>query len=329
MNSEFLSLCKVYKDYFPIGATVNDDQLKLHKELIKRQFNSITPENELKFVNTQAKEGIYTLDLPDRFVSFAEEHNMIVRGHTLIWHDQTPDWVFKDKQGRQASRDIVLERMKAHIKYIVSRYKNKIYCWDVVNEAIDDNDFYRNTKWHSIIGDDYIDKAFQFAHEADPKALLFYNDYNDVINTKRDKMYQLVKGLIERGVPIHGIGLQGHYGLYFPEISEIKKSIERFADLGLKIQITEMDISVFRWEDNRTDLIKPTTDMLNEQAERYDKIFSVFREYRDVISGVTLWGIADDYTWLDNFPVAGRKDWPLLFDDNERPKQAFNAITSF
>lgn len=331
MSNEILSLCEAYKDYFPIGSAANCTQLKTHKELITKHFNSITPENELKFIETQPEEGRYILDPADSFVKFADENNMKLRGHTLVWHTQTPDWVFEDKYRKCASRELVLERMEAHIKNIVSRYKNKIYCWDVVNEALDDDNdiFLRPTKWLSLVGEDYIDKAFQFAHEADPNAQLFYNDYNEAFYPKRDKIYSLIKGMVERGVPIHGIGIQGHFNIYVPPVDDIRRSIEKLAELGLKIQITEMDISVFRHEDHRIDIKNPTSEMLKRQTELYEKTFNIFREYREVISGVTLWGIADDYTWLDGFPVEGRKNWPLLFDENHLPKMAFNALTYF
>lgn len=331
METKISSLYNIYKDYFSIGTAVDCNQIELHKDFIVNHFNSLTPENQLKFINTQPQEGIFTLDSMDTFIKFTEDNNLLARGHTLVWSNQTPDWIFEDMKGKKASRSLLLKRMESHIKYIVSKYQNKIFCWDVVNEAIDDNDdiFYRENKWYSIIGDDYVDAAFQFAHEADPNALLFYNDYNDVMPTKRLKIYKLLKGMIERNVPIHGVGLQGHYNLAYPDISEIKKTIEMFAGLGLTIQITEMDMSVFSWENRRNDLKKPTIEMLNKQAERYGKIFEIFRDYKDVISGVTFWGISDKYTWLDDFPVKGRKDWPLLFNENMLPKQAFKAITTF
>lgn len=196
--------------------------------------------------------------------------------------------------------------------------------------AVDDNsDFYRDTLWKRILGEEYIEKAFYFAHEADPNALLFINDYNACIEQKCEKIYSLVKGLLKKGVPVHGIGLQGHYNINFPSVEAIKKGIDRLASLGLKIQITEMDISMFGYEDRRKDLTMPSEEMLKRQSEAYAGIFELFRSYSDVITGVTLWGVADDYTWLDSFPVDGRKDWPLLFDERKRKKDAYYSVAKW
>ena len=323
-------LCEAYKDYFPIGAAISCDQIKTHKEIIINHFNSITPENELKFGQIHPKEGEFIFNNADNLVQFSSENNLMIRGHTLVCNFP-PEWVFKDKDGRVASRELVLDRMESHINKVVGRYKEQIYCWDVVNEAIDDSDdvFLRENKWKASIGNEYVDKAFYFAHEANPNALLFYNDYNAIIEGKRNKIYELVKGMIDRGVPIHGIGLQGHFDIYFPTTLDIRKTIEKFADLGIKIQITEMDISVYRYQDRRVDLKKPTAKMLKKQTQLYEEIFAIYREYREVISGVTVWGITDDHTWRDYYPVEGRKDWPLLFNEDFTPKPAVKKILTF
>lgn len=330
MKAEILSLCEAYKDYFPIGIALNLNQMKVHKELIKKHFNSITPENALKFTECHPEESLYTFEAADEMVRFAQENHMMIRGHTLVWHVQTPDWVFNARDGSRASRELVQKRMEEHIKTVVGKYKGEISYWDVVNEGIDDNDaFLRQTDWMTLVGSDYIDQAFCYAHEADPGALLFYNEYNDVISNKRMKIYDLVKGMKDRGIPIHGIGLQGHFSIYFPSIDDIRRSIETFAQLGVKIQLTEMDISLFQFQDHRTDIKKPTAEMLLKQAELYENVFEVLRTYRDIVNGVTFWGVADDYTWLDDFPVEGRKDWPLIFDENSEPKPAYYAITKW
>lgn len=321
------SLYDVYAAYFPIGTVLNIPMIKRYKNIITDNFTSITPENELKFHIVHPAEDIYDFSSADALVNYAVENRMFVRGHTLIWHESTPKWVFY-KDGRQVSREILLERMKEHISTVVGRYKENIYCWDVINEAIDDNEdiFYRNSKWKEIIGEEYIEYAFRYAHEANPGAELYLNDYNACINHKCDKIYTLTKHLLDKGVPIHGIGLQGHYNINFPSVESIKEGIEKLALLGLKIQITEMDISLFGYEDRRDDLMEPSAEMLEKQAEAYGKIFELFRNYKDVITGVTIWGVADDYTWLDDFPVKGRKDWPLLFDCNLRPKSAYERV---
>jgi len=218
--------------------------------------------------------------------------------------------------------------MRAHIETVVSRYKGKIYAWDVVNEAVSDQrgERLRPSKWLDIIGEDFIAKAFEFAHAADPTALLFYNDYNESVPEKREKIYDLVRSLKEQGVPIHGIGLQAHWNLEQPSIDEIREAIERYASLGMKLHITELDVSVFRFEDRRTDLTEPPEELLVRQADRYRQFFRLFKEYSDSIQSVTFWGAADDYTWLDHFPVRGRKNWPLLFDEKHRPKQSFRSV---
>lgn len=330
-QGEIPSLYKVFKNDFLVGAAVNPVTLNSQKEFIIKHFNSLTSENNMKFENLQPEEGNFTFDHADDLVSFAKNHEKNVRGHTLVWHNQTPDWVFENKNGGITDRQTLLERMKNHIVPVMERYKGQINSWDVVNEAIADNgtQLLRDSKWKQIIGDDFIDKAFEFAHMADPGAELFYNDYNESHPEKREKIYTMTKGLIERGVPIHGIGLQAHWNLSNPSLDQIREAIERYASLGLKLHITEMDVSVFSFEDKRTDLKAPTAEMAAEQTQRYKNLFELLREYSDVISSVTFWGVADNYTWLDDFPVRGRKNWPLLFDQDLKPKQSFWEVVDF
>ncbi|MDQ0226169.1 endo-1,4-beta-xylanase [Metabacillus niabensis] len=319
------SLSEVYKDDFKVGAAVNPITLHSQKELIIKHFNSLTAENEMKFESLQPEEGTFTFDKADQLLSFANENHKSVRGHTLVWHNQTPDWVFKTKKGTIADRYTLLERMNTHISTVMERYKGQIYSWDVVNEAVADTgvSLLRDSKWKDIVGEDFIDKAFEYAHLADPNAALFYNDYNESHPEKREKIYSLTKSLVEKGVPIHGIGLQAHWNIYSPSLDHIRVAIERYASLGLQIHITEMDVSVYDVDDKRTDVKVPTQEMIIKQTERYNSFFELFREYSDVITSVTFWGAADDYTWLDDFPVRGRKNWPLLFDEHHQPKQSF------
>lgn len=330
MSNEIPSLYKLYEDYFHIGAAVNPYTIKTSKDLINKHFSSITAENEMKFGSLEPEEGIFTFEKADQIMDFAKEHNKEVRGHTLVWHNQTSDWLFTNKDGSLTDRETLLSRMKNHIDTVVGRYKGQIYCWDVVNEAVTDSgeNILRDSKWLEIAGEDFIDKAFEYAHLADPDAILFYNDYNESSPVKREKIYALAKGLVERGVPIHGIGMQAHWSNFHPNLDDIRQAIERYASLGLQIHVTEMDVSVFNFDDKRTDLKAPTAEMMEKQAERYDQFFRIFREYKDVISCVTFWGAADDYTWLDGFPVRGRKNWPFVFDENHQPKESFYKITS-
>lgn len=285
----------------------------------------------MKFIELQPEEGVYTFENADVIAEFAREHNKLLRGHTLVWHGQTPRWVFRTANGDPVSREQLLERMKVHIDTVVKRYRDDIFCWDVVNEAIEDKSdgYLRKSPWLDIIGPDFIDKAFTYAHEADPQALLFYNDYNESTPHKRDNIYKLVKGLLERDIPIHGVGLQCHWNIYGPDLDTIREAIEKYASLGLQLHVTELDVSVFRHEDERKDLTEPTDEMIDLQAMRYDAIFSLFREYSDVITNVTLWGPTDEVSWLNDFPVRGRTNWPLLFDANQNPKKSLHKIINF
>lgn len=318
-------LHEVFAKRFRVGAAVNPHTLNTQSELLKHHFNSLTAENEMKFERLQPTEGNYTFANADRLVDFAAANGMGVRGHTLVWHNQTPAWVFENEDGGAADRETLLARMKTHIETVVSRYKGIIYAWDVVNEAVSDKsgELLRPSKWLDIAGEDFIAKAFEYAHAADPKALLFYNDYNESVPEKREKIYSLVRSLKEKGVPIHGVGLQAHWNLKQPSADEIREAIERYASLGVKLHVTELDVSMFEFEDSRSDLTAPLEAMLDQQAERYRRFFGLFNEYSEHIDSVTFWGAADDFTWLDHFPVRNRKNWPFLFDEKHRPKQSF------
>lgn len=313
---------------FKIGAAVNPTTISSQEELLTYHFNSITAENEMKFASMHPEEELYTFEAADQLAEFARKHDMALRGHTLVWHNQTTEWLFQDSHGQPVSKAILLERLRSHIHTVVGRYKNDIYAWDVVNEVIEDTgaELLRSSKWLEIAGPEFIGKAFEYAHEADPNALLFYNDYNESHPQKRDKIYTLVNSLLVQGVPIHGIGLQAHWNLFDPGLDDIRAAIEKYASLGLKLQLTELDMSVFRFDDRRTDLVEPAPGMLEQQAERYEAVFKMLQEYSDVITSVTFWGAADDYTWLDDFPVNRRKNWPMLFDEHHQPKAAYERI---
>ncbi|OMD66815.1 1,4-beta-xylanase [Paenibacillus odorifer] len=327
------ALKTIFAEDFKIGAAVNLMTIKSQEHLLAYHFNSITAENEMKFESLHPLEDSYNFKLADQLVAFARKHHMAMRGHTLVWHNQTTDWLFEDKKGGCVSKETLLARLKSHIQTVVGRYKEDIYAWDVVNEVIADEgeELLRQSKWLDIVGPEFIGKAFEFAHEADPKALLFYNDYNESNPLKRDKIYKMVKSLLEQGVPIHGVGLQAHWNLYDPSLDDIRAAIEKYASLGLQLQLTELDVSMFRFDDKRMDLKVAPAELLELQAERYEAMFALLKEYRDVISSVTFWGAADDYTWLDGFPVRGRKNWPFLFDEQHNPKRAYhqllNAVT--
>jgi endo-1,4-beta-xylanase len=323
--NEIPKLRDEFKQHFRIGAAVNPFTLTAQAELLKQHFNSVTAENEMKFESLHPEEDRYMFTDADRIIDFATAHQMGVRGHTLVWHNQTSSWVFENRDGGAVDRVTLLARLQSHIETVVSRYKGIIYAWDVVNEAVSDKsgELLRPSKWLDIIGEDFIAKAFEFAHAADPNSLLFYNDYNESVPEKREKIYTLIRSLKGKGVPIHGVGLQAHWNLVHPTIDDIRQAIERYASLDMKLHITELDMSMFEFEDHRTDLKVPTKEMLVAQAERYRQAFQLFKEYREHVHSVTFWGAADDYTWLDGFPVRGRKNWPFLFDEQHQPKQSF------
>lgn len=327
-SKTYTSLKDAFRDHFLIGAAVNPITIKIQRDLLIRHFNSLTAENEMKFEGVHPAEHRFTFENADRLMGFAEERGICVRGHTLVWHNQTPQWVFEKPEGGIVDRQLLLKRMKDHIDAVVTRYKGRIYAWDVVNEAVSDKseELLRPSMWLDIAGEDFIARAFEYAHAADPEALLFYNDYNESVPEKREKIYTLVKGLKDKGVPIHGIGLQAHWNLETPSLDHIRQGIERYASLDVTLHITELDLSVFSHEDRRVDLMEPTEEMLEQQAVRYEKIFQLFKEYSGTITSVTFWGAADDYTWLDNFPVVGRKNWPFVFDGRHEPKQSYWAI---
>ena len=331
------TLKEAYKDYFPIGVAVAPRNLTgPESELIKQQFSSITPENAMKMGPIHPEKNRYNWQDADAILAFGQNNGIKVRGHTLCWHNQTPRWFFTDSLGAQVSREELLARLKQHITDVMTRYKGKIYAWDVVNEAVPDTGkgIYRESKFYQIIGEDYIQKAFEYAHAVDPEAKLFYNDYNTESAVKREKIYQLVKKLKEKNVPIHGVGLQAHWSIFEPTQAELEKSITQFADLGLAVQITELDVSVYPKEHERrekrdTDKSEFTPEMEQKQIAHYKMIFDTFRKYKGTVTGVTFWNVSDKSTWLDNFPVPNRKDYPLLFDQNYKPKKAFDGVVNF
>ncbi len=325
------SLSDIYQDYFIIGAAVNTPALKTHQELIKKHFNSITAENEMKPISLHSEKDKYTFTKADSMIEFAINNNKLVRGHTLVWHNQTSNHIFVDDKGSKVSSEILLKRLSDYMGIVFKHFAKDIYCWDVLNEAIEDkgDQLLRKTKWLEILGENYIDKIYLMARELSPDSLLFYNDYDAVIPRKRDKIYKLLKGMIDRDIPVDGVGIQGHWNIVDYNYDDIKKAIEQYASLGLEIHITELDISVFGRKDKDLKLKEASKEMIIKQNEFYEEIFQIFREYKDVIGNVTLWGVADDYTWLDNFPVRDRKNWPLLFDENHQAKEAFWRIVEF
>lgn len=327
-----------YSDYFTIGVAVSPWALKTDEaQLIRQHFNSLTAENAMKMGPIHPKENEYFWSHSDSIVAFALRNTMKLRGHTLCWHNQTPNWMFKDEAGNTVTKEVLLQRLKDHITTVVSRYKGKIYAWDVVNEAISDkqDEYLRVSPWTTIIGEEFIAKAFEYAHEADPDALLFYNDYNEINPVKREKIIRLVTDLKTAGVPIHGVGLQGHWAVNEPSYAQLDSTLTDFAKTGLQLQITELDISVYPKEHQARDRKAEDYDTTftstkeQEQIEMYKKCFILFRKHKASIRSVTFWNISDRRSWLDDFPVRDRKDYPLLFDKALKPKKAYFEVTKF
>ncbi len=337
-NSADKGLKDYYKSLFPIGVAVSPRSLKTDEaSLITQQFSSITPENAMKMGPIHPQENTYNWNDADSIVAFAQRNKLKVRGHTLCWHSQTPAWLFVDAKGDTVSKTVLLQRLKNHITAVVSRYKGKVYAWDVVNEAVSDNpaEYLRPSPWLTICGEEYIAKAFEYAHDADPNAVLFYNDYNEIDPVKRAKITRLLKSLKDAGVPINGVGLQAHWAINEPSRTQLDSTLHQFSALDLTLQITELDISVYSKEHQareRNQQDRDTTFSPEKEAKQsavYAMAFELFRKYKNVLSGVTFWNISDRHSWLDNFPVTNRKDYPLLFDKNLQPKKAYKEVINF
>lgn len=334
-----LGLKDYYSDYFPIGVAVSPRALAdtAESELIQWQFGSMTPENVMKSGPIHPKQNEYNWGPADTVANYAEKHNMKLRGHALVWHQQYPDWFFKDSEGNQIGKDTLYARMKKHITDVVTRYKDHIYAWDVVNEAVSDNGdivYREESPFYQIAGEEYLAKAFEFARAADPNVKLFYNDYNAVRPEKVERIYTLVKKLVDAGVPIDGVGIQGHWSVFEPTREELEYAIDKYASLGLEVQITELDVSIYKWEKHQRprkegESDEYTPELQQQQLEKYKMFFDVFRAKRDVLTGVTFWNISDRYSWLDYYPVQGRKNYPLLFDQELKPKKVYYEVIDF
>ena len=325
------------KDLMPkgmvIGVAINQRQFDgadaAAVEIITKQFNQISPENVLKFQPTQPAADRYTFDAADRYVQFGLEHQMQVVGHNLVWHSQTGAWVFQGADGNPADRDTLLARMRDHIRTVVGRYKGKIHGWDVVNEAIDEDGSMRQSPWQVGIGDDYVAKAFEFAHDADPDAELYYNDFNLEKPAKRAGVIKLVRDLQARKLRIDGIGNQAHWRLETPAIDEIDQALVDLHGTGLKVMYSELDINLLpntpRGADPATanPYANGLPDEIQQQlARRYADVFGVLLKHRDAVTRVTFWGLSDADSWLNR----GRMNYPLLWDRRRQPKPAFSAV---
>ena len=329
-----------YKDYFTIGVAVNQRNVSNPDQiaLIKKEFNSITAENDMKPGEIHPQEGVWNFERADKIANFCRENGIKLRGHCLCWHSQFADWMFTDKKGKPVKKEVFYERLREHIHTVVNRYKDIVYAWDVVNEAMADDGRswpgreqspYRQSRHFQLCGDEFIAKAFQFAREADPNALLFYNDYSCVDEGKRERIYNMVKKMKDAGVPIDGIGMQGHYNIYFPSEEQLEKAIVRFKELVNHIHITELDLRMNQEMGGQLQGFsrgeaKPIPAYMNTlQTDQYARLFKVFRKHKDVIDCVTFWNLGDRDSWL------GVNNHPLPFDENYRPKACYRAIRNF
>ena len=355
---EHIPLKDLYADHFLVGNILaggidSDSLFRQDKEelaLLIGEFNCLTAENSMKMQYLQPKEGVFNFKASDALLHIADKAGMEVVGHALVWHHQIPNWIFKDKKGNLVSREVLIQRMKDHIFKVVSRYKGKIKYWDVVNEAVDlryENGqqvaFYRESQWYKIIGEEYIELAYRFAHEADPDALLLYNDYSMTDLVKTQFVADMVSDLKDKGIPIHGVGMQGHWHLEWPTTSDLKGALDILSGVGVQVSISELDVRLLphpkdtemgadiRLNVQRRKELDPYTNgipkkMLKQQAVKYASLFEVFLEYSDVIERVSFWGVVDHYSWLRDWPVKGRTVYPALFDRDYSPKPAYFAI---
>lgn len=343
-----------YASDFLLGVAVNDDIVAgrdaRSQALVPLHFNAITAENVMKNEVLHPTPDRYDFGAADAFVEFGEKHGMFIIGHTLVWHNQTPDWFFQDARGRPNTREAQIERMRRYIETVAGRYAGRVDAWDVVNEVIDEDGGYRPTSWVNSIGDgdELVRLAFTFAQRYAPDTELYYNDFNAWRPEKRDGIVRMVKMLQAAGIRIDGIGMQGHWGLHYPDTSYIEAAIDAYAALGVKVMITELDVDVlpltregqiigtgmlhkqFQLEEFER-YLDPYPDGLPDDvqkrlSERYAELFRIFRRKRDAISRVSLWGVHDGMSWKNDYPIPHRTNYPLLFDRERRPKPALDAV---
>lgn len=344
--SDAPTLKSAFEHHFLIGAALNDDVVSGKDQksaaIVIEQCNTITAENVMKWASIHPELDRYDFAPADRFVAFAEKHALQIVGHTLVWHSQIPPSAFVGKEGKLLGRDAMLLRLKQHIDTVMGRYKGKIKGWDVVNEALTDEGELRTTPWLKTIGEDFVAKAFEFAAQADPNAELYYNDYSLDKPAKRDATIRLIRDLKSRGLRVDAVGIQGHWGLDYPTTVDLNAFIDSVGALGVKVHVTEMDMNILpaAWNYQGADVSKKAElraelnpypaelpdSMQKVLADRYAGLFGILVAHSNVVDRVTLWGVTDRTSWLNNWPVRGRTAYPLLFDRNYEPKPAFFAV---
>ncbi len=331
-----------FNEHFYIGAALNTPEIlgldTLGVELIKANFNSIVAENCMKSEVIHPENGVYDFSLSDKFVEFGEANDMFIIGHCLLWHSQLAKWFPYDDEGNYVTPEVLKERIKEHITTIVTRYKGRVKGWDVVNEAILEDGSYRISPFYEILGEEFIPLAFQYAHEADPDAELYLNDYGMDNAGRRDTYVKVINDIKSRGLRIDGIGMQGHMGMDYPSLEDFEESLLAFAGTGVNVMITEWDMSalptvnmganVSDFEEYRA-AMNPYPDGLPEDVaavwnSRMKSFMDLFIKHSDVITRVTAWGVSDDDSWKNNWPMRGRVEYPLLFDRQLQPKAFLN-----
>lgn len=328
----------IFKDRFLVGAALNEGEITGRDtagvEILKKHFSSIVAENCMKSEEIHPSEDTYDFTLSDRFVEFGEANDMFIIGHCLVWHSQLAKWFAYDENGSYVTPDVLKQRMKDHITTIVTRYKGRVNGWDVVNEAIVEDGSYRKSPFYEILGEEFIPWAFECAHAADPEAELYLNDYGMNVAGRRDTYVKIIKELKDRGLRIDAIGMQGHMGMDYPDMGQFEESIVAFASAGVNVMITEWDMTalptvntganVSDTEEYRASL-NPYPDGLPEDVaakwnDRMKSCMDLFLKHSDKITRVTAWGVSDDDSWKNGWPVRGRTDYPLLFDRNKQMK---------
>jgi endo-1,4-beta-xylanase len=338
------TLKEAFDGKFLMGCAINVEQSSgrdtVGDSIIARHFNSIVAENCMKCESIHPEENRYFWDDADQFVKFGEEHGMNIIGHCLVWHEQCAPWFFVDGDGNQVTADVLRQRIKDHITTIVGRYKGRVKGWDVVNEAIEDDGSYRQSPFYRIMGEEFIPWAFECAHEADPDAELYLNDYSMAKPGKRETYVRIIDQLKHRRLRIDAIGLQVHSGLDYPDMQELEASMQEFISTGVKIQFTELDMNalpnVFEAGNENANIeedfaynqrMNPYTEGLPDSVQqlwnvRLQAMFDLALKYSDRMNRVTMWGVYDQQSWLNDWPMKGRTNYPLLFDRNYKLKEA-------
>lgn len=340
-------LKSLFSDHFKIGTALSREQIIGSKTavlpFVNTQFNALTPENSMKWERIHPQLGVYDFEAADALVEFSNKNGHFFTGHTLVWHSQVPDWVFEHTDGTLLNREELLQRMEDHINTVAGRYKGQIQAWDVVNEAFNEDGTLRESKWYSIIGEDFIEQAFTMAAKAAPSAKLYYNDYNLYKPEKRNGVVKLIKQLQSKGIKIDGVGMQAHYALDMPELTEIEDSIKAYSALNVGVMFTELDVSVIPFPDEENmgadislnialqESFNPYPETLPKEVEeqlgaRYQEFFKLFNKHKNVIERVTFWGVNDSHSWRNDWPVEGRTDYPLLFDRQFKAKPFVGSL---